>query len=65
MIKVEDINLNVGTGTDIGESIIQDVKGISVIIQRSLRDLLHQIPSTEIAIKVLHSMSARVVGVLE
>lgn len=65
MIKVEDINLNVGSGTDIGESIIQDVKGISVVIQRSLRDLLHQIPSTEIAIKVLHSMSARVIGVPE
>ncbi|XP_058190168.1 uncharacterized protein LOC131307586 isoform X5 [Rhododendron vialii] len=51
-VRVEDINLNVGTGTDIGESIIQDVKGISVVIQRSLRDLLHQIPSMEIAIKI-------------
>ncbi|XP_042953951.1 uncharacterized protein LOC122290372 isoform X2 [Carya illinoinensis] len=51
-IQVEDINLNVGTGAELGESIIQDVKGVSVIIQRSLRDLLHQIPSTEVTVKI-------------
>ncbi|KAE8055526.1 hypothetical protein FH972_012359 [Carpinus fangiana] len=51
-VQVEDINLNVGTGTELGESIIQDVKGISIVIRRSLRDLLHQIPSTEAAIKI-------------
>ncbi|KAF7823729.1 Vacuolar protein sorting-associated protein 13C [Senna tora] len=28
MWEVEDINLNVGTGTEIGESIIQDVNGL-------------------------------------
>ncbi|PON47152.1 Vacuolar protein sorting-associated protein [Parasponia andersonii] len=49
---VEDIHLNVGTGADLGESIIQDVKGISIVIQRSLRDLLHQIPNIEIKIKI-------------
>ncbi|CAA6669756.1 unnamed protein product [Spirodela intermedia] len=51
-IKVKDINLTIGTGTLTGESIIQDVKGLSIIIQKSLRDLLHQIPLTEINIKV-------------
>lgn len=51
-IKVEDINLIVGSSSVFGESIIQDVKGLSVIIQRSLRDLLHQIPTTEVSIKV-------------
>ncbi|KAA8522113.1 hypothetical protein F0562_012573 [Nyssa sinensis] len=51
-VLVEDINLNVGTGTDLGESIIQDVKGVCIVIRRSLRDLLHQIPSTETAIKI-------------
>ncbi|KAK1438468.1 hypothetical protein QVD17_04277 [Tagetes erecta] len=51
-IKVDDINLNVGTGTELGESIIHDVKGVSIIINRSLRDLLHQIPSTEVAVKI-------------
>ncbi|GKU95669.1 hypothetical protein SLEP1_g9000 [Rubroshorea leprosula] len=51
-IVVEDINLNVGTGSDVGESIIQDVKGVSVVIQRSLRDLLHQVPRIEAAIKI-------------
>ncbi|XP_057487524.1 uncharacterized protein LOC130773593 isoform X2 [Actinidia eriantha] len=51
-VQVEDINLNVGTGTEIGESIIQDVKGVTVIIRRSLRDLLHQIPSTEVSIRI-------------
>ncbi|MED6185793.1 hypothetical protein PIB30_060531 [Stylosanthes scabra] len=51
-IQVEDINLNVGTGTEIGESIIQDVNGLSVIIHRSLRDLLHKFPSTEVIIKI-------------
>ncbi|KAH7549714.1 hypothetical protein JRO89_XS13G0070800 [Xanthoceras sorbifolium] len=51
-ILVEDINLNVGAGLEVGESIIQDVKGVSVVIRRSLRDLLHQIPSTEVSIKI-------------
>ncbi|XP_076943882.1 uncharacterized protein LOC143614277 [Bidens hawaiensis] len=51
-IKVEDINLNVGTGKELGESIIHDVKGVSIIINRSLRDLLHQIPSTEVVVKI-------------
>ncbi|XP_037495569.1 uncharacterized protein LOC105636609 isoform X2 [Jatropha curcas] len=52
MIKVEDINLNVGTETELGESIIQDVKGVSISIRRSLRDLLHQIPSIAAAVKI-------------
>lgn len=51
-ILVEDINLNVGTGSELGESIIQEVKGVSVVLRRSLRDLFHQIPSTEAAIKI-------------
>ncbi|XP_028077973.1 LOW QUALITY PROTEIN: uncharacterized protein LOC114279888 [Camellia sinensis] len=51
-VLVEDINLNVGTGTELGESIIQDVKGVTIVIQRSLRDLLHQIPSMEVAVKI-------------
>jgi vacuolar protein sorting-associated protein 13A/C len=51
-IMVMDINLNVGSGAEIGESIIQDVKGVSVTINRSLRDLLHQIPSIEVSIEV-------------
>lgn len=42
-----------GAGSELGESIVQDVNGISIVIQRSLRDLLHQIPSIEVAIKVL------------
>lgn len=50
-IKVDDINLNVGTGSELGDSIVQDVKGVSVIIQRALRDLLHQIPETEVSVK--------------
>lgn len=52
--QVEDINLNVGTGSELGESIIQEVKGVSVVLRRSLRDLFHQIPSTEAAIKVMY-----------
>lgn len=47
-----DINLNVGSGAEIGESIIQDVNGVSVTINRSLRDLLHQIPSIEASVEV-------------
>ncbi|KAK9144775.1 hypothetical protein Sjap_004678 [Stephania japonica] len=50
--RVEDINLTVGTDIRTGESIIQDVRGLSVVIQRSLRDLLHQIPTMEAAIKI-------------
>ncbi|XP_042394059.1 uncharacterized protein LOC121984930 isoform X2 [Zingiber officinale] len=52
VIKVRDINLTVGIGMKPGKSMIQDVEGLSVVIQRSLRDLLHQTPNTEAAIKV-------------
>ncbi|XP_059641926.1 uncharacterized protein LOC132283907 [Cornus florida] len=51
-VMVEDVNLNVYTGTELGESIIQDVEGVCIVIRRSLRDLLHQIPSTEAQIKI-------------
>ncbi|XP_022737877.1 uncharacterized protein LOC111290709 isoform X2 [Durio zibethinus] len=51
-ILVEDINLNVGTESELSESIIKDVKGVSIVIRRSLRDLMHQIPSIEAAIKI-------------
>ncbi|KAL7609935.1 hypothetical protein Lser_V15G10156 [Lactuca serriola] len=51
-VKFEDINLNVGMGTELGESIIHDVKGVSIVIRRSLRDLLHQVPSIEVAIEI-------------
>lgn len=51
-VKVEDINLNVGSGAELGESIMQDVKGVAVSIRRSLRDLLHQVPGTEVVIKI-------------
>jgi vacuolar protein sorting-associated protein 13A/C len=37
-----------------GETIIQDVEGLSVEIRRSLRDLMHQLPVVEAAIKVAH-----------
>ncbi|XP_021768084.1 uncharacterized protein LOC110732449 isoform X1 [Chenopodium quinoa] len=51
-VMVEDINLNVGTGKEVGDSIIQDVNGLSIVLRRSLRDLLHQIPSTEATIEM-------------
>lgn len=51
-VMVMDINLNVGSGAEIGESIIQDVNGVSVTINRSLRDLLHQIPSIEASVEI-------------
>ncbi|KAK3008800.1 hypothetical protein RJ639_013898 [Escallonia herrerae] len=51
-VLVENIHLNVGTGEEIGESIIQNVNGVSIVIQRSLRDLLHQVPNTEVAIEI-------------
>nr|XP_043638921.1 uncharacterized protein LOC122610015 [Erigeron canadensis] len=51
-IKVEDINLNVGMGTELGESIIHEVKGVCIDIRRSLRDLLHQVPNTEVTVKI-------------
>lgn len=57
-ILVEDIYLNVGTGTELGDSIIRDVKGISVVVRRSLRDLLHRIPSTEAMVKMVELKAA-------
>lgn len=35
------------------------MKGVSIVIQRSLRDLLHQLPSTEAVIKVWHCILSR------
>jgi hypothetical protein len=37
-----------------GETIIQDVEGLSFELRRSLRDLRHQLPVVEAAIKVEH-----------
>ncbi|XVF52445.1 hypothetical protein PTKIN_Ptkin05aG0018700 [Pterospermum kingtungense] len=51
-ILVEDINLNVGTEAVISDTIIKDVKGVSIVIWRSLRDLMHQVPNIEAAIKI-------------
>ncbi|KAL6543919.1 hypothetical protein OROGR_010416 [Orobanche gracilis] len=51
-VRVEDINLNVGSGSELGESIIEDVKGVSFVIRRSLRDILHNFPSLEVAIAI-------------
>lgn len=51
-VQIEDINLNIGAESELGESIIRDVKGVSVVIRRSLRDLLHQIPATEVTIQI-------------
>ncbi|XP_047340404.1 uncharacterized protein LOC124943990 [Impatiens glandulifera] len=57
-VMVEDINLNVGTGEELGASIIQDVKGVSIIIHRSLRDLFHKIPIMEVQIKIVELKAA-------
>ncbi|XP_023553987.1 uncharacterized protein LOC111811402 [Cucurbita pepo subsp. pepo] len=51
-VMIDDINLNVAVGAELGESIIEDVKGVSVVVRRSLRDLLHQIPSLEVGIQI-------------
>ncbi|EPS74221.1 hypothetical protein M569_00532, partial [Genlisea aurea] len=51
-IVVDDIKLNVGSGSELSESIIQDVKGVSFLMQRSLRDLCHNFPDIEVDIMV-------------
>lgn len=51
-LMVQDVNLTVGVSGQPGESIIQDVSGLSLVIRRSLRDLWHQIPNIEAAIKI-------------
>ncbi|KAK1261313.1 hypothetical protein QJS04_geneDACA008707 [Acorus gramineus] len=51
-IQVKDINLTVGMGHVSGDSMIQDVKGLSITINRSLRDLLHRVPSIEAHIMI-------------
>ncbi|PNT67930.1 hypothetical protein BRADI_3g33740v3 [Brachypodium distachyon] len=51
-VTVKDINLTIGMDMVRGETIIQDVEGLSVEIHRSLRDLMHQLPVVEAAIKV-------------
>ncbi|KAK9698879.1 hypothetical protein RND81_08G137700 [Saponaria officinalis] len=51
-VMVEDINLNIGTGKILGDTIIQEVNGLSIVIRRCLRDLLHQTPSTEATIEM-------------
>lgn len=49
---MKDINLSIGIDMVRGESIIQDVHGLSVEIRRSLRDLSHLMPAVEASIKV-------------
>uniref|UniRef100_J3N503 PH domain-containing protein n=1 Tax=Oryza brachyantha TaxID=4533 RepID=J3N503_ORYBR len=51
-VTVKDINLTIGMNMVCGETIIQDVEGLSFEIHRSLRDLMHQLPVVEAAIKV-------------
>ncbi|KAJ4777649.1 Pleckstrin (PH) domain-containing protein isoform 2 [Rhynchospora pubera] len=51
-IKVKDINLSIGIDMLRGESIIQDVRGLSLEIKRSLRDLSHLMPAVEASIKM-------------
>uniref|UniRef100_A0A0D9XMK5 PH domain-containing protein n=1 Tax=Leersia perrieri TaxID=77586 RepID=A0A0D9XMK5_9ORYZ len=50
-VTVKDINLTIGMNMVCGETIIQDVEGLSFVIHRSLRDLMHQLPAVEAAIK--------------
>ncbi|KAF8689392.1 hypothetical protein HU200_041935 [Digitaria exilis] len=51
-VTVKDINLVIGMDMVRGETIIQDVEGLSFELRRSLRDLWHQLPAVEAAIKV-------------
>uniref|UniRef100_A0A0E0BDW2 PH domain-containing protein n=1 Tax=Oryza glumipatula TaxID=40148 RepID=A0A0E0BDW2_9ORYZ len=51
-VTVKDINLTIGMNMVCGETIIQDVEGLSFEIHRSLRDLMHQLPAVEASIKV-------------
>ncbi|KAL5230936.1 hypothetical protein ABZP36_029712 [Zizania latifolia] len=51
-VTVKDINLTIGMNMVCGKTIIQDVEGLSLEIHRSLRDLMHQLPVVEAAIKV-------------
>ncbi|ERN15489.1 uncharacterized protein LOC18443778 [Amborella trichopoda] len=51
-LQIKDINLAVGSGSSSGENIIQEIRGFSIVIRRSLRDLLHRIPGTEVYIKM-------------
>ncbi|KAL6906369.1 hypothetical protein ACP4OV_003970 [Aristida adscensionis] len=51
-VTVKDINLVVGMNKVRGETIIQDVEGLSFELRRSLRDLKHHLPVIEAAIKV-------------
>ncbi|XP_062205491.1 uncharacterized protein LOC133907454 isoform X2 [Phragmites australis] len=51
-VTVRDINLVIGMNMVRGETIIQDVEGLSFELCRSLRDLRHQLPVVEAAIKV-------------
>ncbi|KAK3153327.1 hypothetical protein QOZ80_2BG0170820 [Eleusine coracana subsp. coracana] len=51
-VTVRDINLVIGMNMVRGETIIQDVEGLSFELRRSLRDLRHQLPVVEAAVKV-------------
>ncbi|KAL6642664.1 hypothetical protein ACP70R_020845 [Stipagrostis hirtigluma subsp. patula] len=51
-VTVKDINLVIGMNKVRGETIIQDVEGLSFELRRSLRDLRHQLPVVEAAVKV-------------
>lgn len=44
--------MTIGVRRQLGERIIQDVSGFSLVIRRSLRDMWYQIPNIEEAIKI-------------
>jgi hypothetical protein len=59
VFEVKDINLSIGIDMVRGESIIQDVHGLSLEIRRSLRDLSHLMPIKLAASASTYSSSLR------
>ncbi|KAL2636221.1 hypothetical protein R1flu_007700 [Riccia fluitans] len=51
-LQLEDLHLVVGVGGKTGEGIIQEANGLSLEVRRPIRDLWHQLPVVEAAVKI-------------
>ena len=58
-VESRNINLAVGMGTKPLSDMVQELAGLSVMVQRPLRDLFKRLPSMEIHVKVRHVTAGR------
>ncbi|CAM6084054.1 unnamed protein product [Calypogeia fissa] len=51
-LELEDLHLVVGVNGQTGEGIIQEARGLALVVRRPIRDLWHQLPAAEASIRI-------------